>query len=444
MSSELHYLENVKDEDGISFRRNYKLYSKVDKQMLRFTASPHTSFRWNANYQTALSLVRQEFEGLRLRPLMYGNDDDILSALPKSDTHSGYTYIESGLKEKGENMEGIYERYKLAVKEALKEGTFNRPVLIQFRTQASGEYTSDGERTGECSLKTRVVSMCDLMLLIVELRFMKPIQEFLSTRTWYTGGKDRNGIAMEISDGRARFNNWTSLDYSAFDQTLPPWLVEDVWNIFKSAFKLSEEDSRLLDIVVHDTINKDFVLAEGVAHSEVGLPSGYNFTNGGGSTCNRVVWLTYALAKSLEGKMIACGDDNLIFTKSPLNIEDLASYVGKNFGMVINPDKSTSGNSVHDDPQFLACQWRIDGQYRDPRVLLSRLIYPERKRRYTDDVTPAHVLYAYILTYRLGMEKLMDVSKFMFDYQFISKRSVLDLVDDRYMPGAFQFMRHYT
>jgi hypothetical protein len=444
MSSELHYLENLKDEDGISFRRNYKLYSKVDSQMMRFTAKPHTSFRWNANYQTALNLVRQEFEGLKLRPLMYGNDDDILSALPKSNTHSGYTYIESGLKEKGENMEGIYERYKLAVQKALKDGTFNRPIMIQFRTQASGEYDDQDNRTGECKLKTRVVSMCDLILLIVELRFMKPIQEFLATRTWYTGGKDRNHIAMEISDGRSRFNYWTSLDYSAFDQTLPPWLIEDVWDIFRSAFKLSEEDNRLLDIVVHDTICKDFILTEGIAHSEVGLPSGYNFTNGGGSTANRVVWLTYAVAKSIQSKMIACGDDNLIFTKSPLNLEDLASYVGKNFGMVINPDKSVSGNSVKEDPQFLSCKWRMDGQYRGRKILLSHLCYSERPRHYDEIVTPAHVIYAYILTYRLGMEKLMDVSRFMQDHQYISKRSVLDLVDSRYMPGAFQFMRHYT
>lgn len=443
INSQLKYLSSLVDDRGISFARNYKCYKDIQPQIERFLAKPYTSFRWNANYQTALNQLREEFSCLRLRPLMYGNDDDILKALPKSDTHSGYVYIESGLKQKGDNMEGIYQTYQEVVKKAIEDGTFSRPIMISFRTQASGEYTSHGERTNSCKLKTRVVSMADLYFLIVELRFMKPIQEFLNTRTWYTGGKDRNQISMEISDGRAKFNQWLSIDYSSFDQTLPPWLIEDVWNVFRSAFVLTEEDEKLLDAVIHDTIHKDFILSEGIAHSDVGLPSGYNFTNAGGSACNRVVWLTYAIAKGLKSKMIACGDDNLIFTEIPVDAEDLASYVGKNFGMVINPDKSSRGNCKRDYPEFLSCEWRIDGQFRHPFILLSRLAYPERKRLYNDSVTPAHVLYAYILTYKLGMEKLMNISSFMRDYEFINRKYVLDLVDDRYMPGAFQFMRHY-
>jgi hypothetical protein len=443
LSSQLKYLSNLKDERGISFARNYKCYSDIEPQIQRFLDKPYTSFRWNVNYQTALSQLRSEFSKLNLRPLMYGNDDDILKALPKSDTHSGYVYIESGLKEKGMNMEGIYDTYKQVSEEAIKEGTFNRPIMISFRTQASGEFDSHGERTNDCKLKTRVVSMADLLFLIVELRFMKPIQDFLNTRTWYTGGKDRNHIAMEISDGRANFNNWISIDYSSFDQTLPPWLIEDVWNVFKEAFILTDDDSKLLDAVIHDTIHKDFILAEGIAHSDVGLPSGYNFTNAGGSACNRVIWLTYAIANKIKSKMIACGDDNLIFTEKPIIAEDLASYIGKNFGMVINPDKSDSGRCNKEFPTFLACEWRLDGQFRHPLILLSRLLYPERHRRYNESVRPEHVLYAYILTYRLGMEKLLDVNRFFRDYPFMNPRYVLDTVDDRYMPGAFQFMRHY-
>jgi len=438
------YLKNLKDEDGYSFSRNLKIYSTIEEAMRKFASADYTSFRWNQNYQQSLKALMKRFSKLHLKPLRYSSDDDISENLPKLDTHSGFFWIISGRKKKGENMEGLYERFQNEVENALSNGSFNKPILLGFRTQASGEYDDNGNQTGKCKHKLRVVSMIDLIVIVAELMFSKPIQHYMSSETFYAGGKDEHKISEIITNWRVRFNRFMSIDYTAFDQSISSWLIEDAFAVIKSAFDLDEKEERIFDIIVHDFIHKDFILNEGVLHSDKGVPSGSMFTQIIDTIVNVLVIMTYFSMLGAEAEMIAMGDDNAIFTSSSSTIEELASYVMKNFGLEIKTDdKSNEGNTKTDDVKFLSRYWRFSGQWRSANQLLSRLLYPERFRNYTKEIGPEHVIFAFILTYRLGMTDLMDIGRFMRDYP-ISQRYVLEKVDSRYLPGSLAYIREYT
>jgi hypothetical protein len=442
--SECTYLKHLKDADNMPFSRNLKIYSTIEDAMSRFALCDYTSFRWNKNYQQSLKTLVDRFSKLRLHPLNYLCDDDIVDALPKMDTHSGFYWIISGKKYKGDNMERIYRTFTKELESALEKGSFNKPILLGFRTQASGEYDDQGSRTNKCKHKLRVVSMIDLIVIIAELMFAKPIQKFMASETFYAGGKDEHRISEIITNWRVKYNQFLSIDYKSFDQSISSWLIEDAFSVIKSAFILNEKEERLFDIIKNDFIHKDFILNEGILHSDRGVPSGSMFTQIIDTIVNYLVVSTYFFAMNEEVDMIIMGDDNAIFTKSKFDLEDLASYIRKNFGMEVDTsDKSNVGSTKKDEVKFLSRYWRWDGQWRAPNQLISRLLYPERFRNYSKEVGPEHVIYAFILTYRLGMVGFMDIGRFIRDYP-ISTKDLLDKVDSRYLPGSLAYIREYT
>jgi hypothetical protein len=441
---QVDYLYSLKDDDGIPFSRNLKVYSTTEEAMARFASEDYTSFRWNRNYRRSLKELKEEFSKLQLRPLVFNNDDDIKDALPKKDTHSGYTWIETGIKEKGAHMEGIYSKYQSEARKAIQEGSHKKPILIGFRTQASGEFEDDGTQTNHCKHKLRVVSMVDLYQIISELRFSKPIQDYLGRVSYYAGGKSEKTISGIITNYRMKFNRFLSIDYSSFDQTISSWLIEDAFSIVKSAFKMNSEEEKLFDVIVNDFIHKDFILSEGILHSDKGVPSGSMFTQIIDSIVNVLVIKTYFHHLGEDVGMITMGDDNAIFSNSDVSLEDLASYLQKNFGLIVKvDDKSSQGFCKTDDVKFLSRYWTWHGEWRHPYQLLSRLIFPERHRNYDDLIGPQHVIFAFMLTYGLGMEKLIKTGYFTYKYP-ISKTYVMNHVDSRYLPGAMAYIREYT
>lgn len=441
----IDYLNNLKDKDGYSFSRDLKIYSSCEEALLRFSERDHTTFRWNENYQQSLKVWKEVFSRKKLVPLSYKSDDDIRQSLPKEDTHSGYYYIISGKKRKGDNMEGILKEYLKQRSDALKEGSFNKPILIGFRTQASGEFDDEGYMTGKCKHKLRVVSMVDLIQIIAELTFAKPIQSMLGSSSFYAGGKDEIEISKYLSNWRTKWDKFISIDYSSYDQTISSWLIEDAFDVIKSSFSLSRDEEDLWNVIVHDFIHKDFILNEGILHSDKGVPSGSMFTQIIDSVVNVIVITTYFISKHKEASMMAMGDDNIIFCDSDVEMSDIASYISKNFGLIVKTDDKSNEGLTSRDPKFLSRYWTYSGTWRHPNQLISRMLFPERYRDYSHDhIRPEWIIYAYMLTYPKGMRELIDVNRFMQDYPGLTRRYIMKELDSRYIPGALSFIRNYT
>jgi hypothetical protein len=436
---EIHFLNGLKSEDGFNFCQSIKQYTKLEVQLDRFTDPNYPTFRWNQYYQAALKWLEDQLMVAKLRPLTYCDDDSIRQALPKVDTHSGFTYFLTGKKEKGDNMVGIYQRFSEILDGAAKAGSFCRPILPGVRTQGSA-YTEEGERLQFAKLKTRLVSMVDLMVIVEEMKYAKPFQNWMAGWNYYAGGKSPNEISQIISNDRSRYEHFISLDYSSFDQSLSDWLIEDVFSIIFKAFRTS--DAVDTNLIVHDFIHKQFIGDHRVYNSHKGVPSGSMFTQIIDSLCNIVMIRTYLNSLGADGHMIVMGDDNLLFTHIAISSESVSSYLSRNFGVKVNGFKTSSGDRK-DSPNFLSREWRFDGQWRHPNVLLSRMLFPERWRDYkSGNADPIEVFYAYILTYPIGMRELVDVDRFLFDNQLISNRG-FDSGINRHLPGAIRFQREY-
>lgn len=130
----LEYLNDVTDPLGFVYSRSLKRWDELKLALLKFEEKDYSPFTWNQNYQKSLEQLKQIFSKWKLKSLSYNSDDDIRQALPKVNTHSGYTYLITGKKCKGDNMERILSKYLREEAQAKSQGSFNKPILPATRT----------------------------------------------------------------------------------------------------------------------------------------------------------------------------------------------------------------------------------------------------------------------------------------------------------------------
>lgn len=448
---ELAYLDSIKY--GAQF-----VQGQIEMQLDRFrddengTGSQYLrpSFRWNRNYQDAKAEVAKLLETrFKLNVCEFKSDHDIAGAIPKLKAHAGFSYILTGLRRKGEYIEGSYDQFTIELRNAKQNGSFNKPILPGTRLQCSGAY-SDGERTGTCKHKVRLVSMIDIYQVLAEMMFAIPFQSYLGKKDFYVGGKDDASICDIINYNRSKFPEWMTLDYSHYDQSIPSWLIEDafklIWDCCFSSGSRNYHWKWLWDVIVNDFITKKFVGPDGLISSNHGVPSGSMFTQIIDTIVNLLMINTYLLSKGNRTSdyfMIICGDDNLIFSKQKLDAQDISGYLLRNFGIECHPDKCSQGCRA-ESPEFLSRVWETLGAWRDPKELFAKMVYPEKFRDYhgNKQLSPELIVYSYILSYPLGMRELMDVERFKKDNE-LQLGSWSDAILD-YQTGYLSYFVRYV
>lgn len=413
------HLEDTKNYlDGIGFSQSKYEYSKIKDQLDNFCKPGAPNKAWNKYFQLAEADLTAEVSRARLKTLTPHFKEDVYDLVPKKDTHAGFSYILTGQRRKGEYFENLFTKFKSHVQEAKREGSFNKPILIGTRTQASGAFNDDGSRTNTFKAKSRLVSMVDIYQVMAETIYAKPLQEWLGYRDWYAGGKDDQQINGIITKYVARGRYATTIDYSNYDQSIPSWLIHKAFNIIKSAFQCGHFDNELFEIVKMDFICKVFIDGEGrLVYADKGVPSGSMFTQIVDSIINRLMIKTYMYSRGITcDHMIIMGDDNLIFTEEKLDLEDLSNYLNSMFGIVVHPEKCKQVERFQ-DPEFLSRYWTLQGCDRCIEVLYSKLLYPERYRDYSrSDVSNMEemIVHAYCLTYPVAMMKVIDDKTFIY------------------------------
>lgn len=438
----IEYLNRLKDKDGLPFCQSIKQWSKAEEALARFIDANHTPFCWNENYQTAKREMIEMFSQLNLKPIKFNTANDIEEILPKKGTHAGFHYILTGMRKKGDYISDelvkTFEEWRC---KRISRQLDSYPILLGFRTQASGAFLDDGSKSFTCKHKTRVVSMVDFYQILLESKYTVPFQRALSTYPCYAGGKDIPEIGQYISNFRSRTHYFTSIDYSSFDQTISNWLIRDAFDILKSAFKNVDDDE--FSVIVNDFINKDFITDTGILHSNKGVPSGSMFTQIIDSLVNLLVIKTYfhSIHTPLQ-HCIVMGDDNLFFSNTPISVDKLSTYVKKNFGLIINPDKCNYGMCNSKDPQFLSRKWSAYGSYRDIGTIISKMAFPERFREYGGLITPEIVFYSYIMAYKRTMDEYFDTERFRLDsLELMAKKEEIPLDA---LPGMLRYLKIYT
>jgi len=421
VQSELRYLKNLKGEDGLPFCRSIRRYADMESQWEGFLKPEKGSFLWNSHCIAAVERVQKRYLNYthKLNALVYRSDEDIHDAVTDWTTATGWTYVLTGAKHKVDVLSGVFNRWKSQMAEATRIGTFNSPILCATRTQASGAYDIEGNRTNTCKHKTRAVNMVDVYQIISESIWGKPMNERVKRYSYSAIGKSDVEVGRWVYARRSKYRSWISFDYSKYDSTIPSWLLRKAFEILKACFNASEYDA-LWELVVNDFIHKNIVTGNSVIHVDHGNPSGSRFTALVNGVCNELITETWMHKFGISGDYMIMGDDNLVYVDvavSPDLIAQICDYISHNFGIKTNADKTTFGTRF-EDPEFMSRFWRIDGPDRCLGDVISLLAYPERFRNYAKKDTqlrPELVVFSYVLCYPIAMRQIMDVDQFLKD-----------------------------
>lgn len=426
-------------------------YSKMEEQIQRFSQQSHPWFGWNENYKRAKQYLIDKYQSMNLRMLHYSSDEDVIDALPKLDSHSGWSYIPTGFKHKGDNLEQIFLRYQNFEDRARRVGHFQVPILIGYRTQTpppfdgdTGEFKTDWTPEEKC--KSRVVSMIDMFSNLCSAKFGLPLQRAFGMEKTYAGGKTDAQINDLLQDFRYRYPYWLCVDYSHYDQSLSDWLINDVFDIFRAAFSKDQQfDDELWNIVRASTIHKVFIDGDGkLVESSKGEPSGETLTNLVDTVANELMQTTYQFSigsHPSEFQFMIMGDDNIMFTKYKMDENLVSTYLTKNFGIECNASKCEHGET-EDNPSFLSRRWTSGGAWRHPAIIISKMLHSERFRDYEKmQIDPRLVFYSYIMSFPIGMDEFVDIGKFCDDNESLIKNvKKEDLV---YASGSLKFRIEY-
>lgn len=424
---ESEIVDAIAQADTLGYSSSKYEYKLIEEQIQKFEGANVPYFGWNRNFKKAKDYLLDEMRNSHLKSLVFSGNSDIMDSLPRKDTHAGASYLVTGLRKKGEYEESIFSDVIKAEEEARQNGTFGQPLMIGTRTQASMPFDDDGVYLAKYKSKSRLVSMVDIKVIVSELRYAKPFQQYLSNFDWYAGGKNDAQLSALLNNWRYSNKYWLSIDYSGFDQSISNWLIMESFDIIESCFTRDDNfDELLFKAIKHDFCNKYFIDGSGkLRFSNKGVPSGSMFTQIIDTLVNRLMILTYVFAKGIDVRdvhMCIMGDDNIIFTREGVSRDDLEGYLNSNFGVLVNASKSSAGTRDQ-DPEFLSRYWSYGGAYRHWKHLVLKMCYPERFRDYLGGkVHPELVLYSYILAYPISMAGMIDLHDFYYDYPNLENR----------------------
>lgn len=417
------------------------------------------SARWNENLRVAHYLLEKDLHVTRLKPIecTFDNLDVIWTDKSKS---AGAI----GQGSKDVNRAECFEA-AMRIKRAIAEGRDFSEIWIPYlqfhRSQLGSLITEDRKYSGNPKHKDRLVFGCDGGTVTVEGCYARPLIEHVSQHWYsYSGGDNPEDIRLKIRECRYG-KHWTSIDFSRFDQTIQAWLIDDAFSIIMKFFDASCRKE--LEWISYQFKNSWLVCPDGVMQKHRGIPSGSNFTQVVGSMCNALIIMTYLASRAPKGcgfeekvryverelsivnggrgcvgkhTMLVMGDDNLLFTMKPIELEDLSKYAARIFGVKINPEKTSHGGPS-EYPEYLKREWRYAGEYRDPLELAIQVVHPEREREY-ENYGPWHIMYGLWQTYREAFPKRlkhMDFIRGMEQQGGIERLLELDLSN---LPGSLR------
>jgi hypothetical protein len=416
------------EQNGYGFKRDI---SMVKEAVNRFT-EVHAPNAWKKpGYQESLQWVKDAIKPeYWLVSVQFDTVERFREFLSNKKASAGAMACYSTIKKKDDlRTKEMFELLQQLEAYALQEGTMSEPTIPGIRLQASipldenGQLTyridENGKRVLDFKFKTRLINMVSLPRIFEELHYSVSTQHYFGLLTWYAGGKNPQDMLQIINNNRMRFRYWDSMDYSAYDQSIPGWLIGDAFNIIKEWFLFkNKDDEKRWDVMVHDFIHKGLVSdkAGNITTIRDGVESGSMFTQIIDTLCNFIMIVYFC---TLHEKQMfkdctcnICGDDNVVFHDGWFDGEEYLNTIRKVFGVRGNATKSTLKKTRFDDVEYLSRVWKYHGVYRYWKELLIKLVYHERFRVYDEQVTPQIIFKAFIECYTLGMNEGFDIPRF--------------------------------
>lgn len=430
-------VEAVLYNQGIPFEhtseyRNIYSYTKLWEQLKHYEPERYPNVR-NEHLRAGLSRAFKCFarpinsEPLNPVNLMTGAAQLFDELQIKSTTSAGLTaYGENKLEA---FTTGLDKAFRI-----VEDGKSPSPCLAGVRTQRKG--------------KTRLVWGYPLEMTIIEATVARPIINMFKGRDHLmTFGRTSHEVGMRLRHSCATTKFHTSIDYSQFDASIPPFMIRHAFSALKTWFRAS--DVVIGDKTVDDVFN---VIESYFIHTPIVMPSEHRYPtlvlgkNGGvpsGSYFTQIVdsFVNAALIFSvadrfkitiLDENLYVLGDDCLFFTNQEIGLDKIGNFVAT-FGFKCNPAKGSAG-LVNQSIEYLGRKWKNGFPLRPYSDAIRGALYPEKFRRYSDQagirqMEALNVLNSYLLTSYIE-DAPIGVDRF----------SRVLMVSERYSSGLTKFL----
>ena len=237
--------------------------------------------------------------------------------------------------------------------------------------------------------KTRLVFAYPMSMTLIEGMFAPIVIDRIKTSVKCVSYADGLADTGQMTADARRSKYILETDFSAFDATIPEFMIRDCFDILRAGFLLNEFDELAWDTMVNYFINTPILMPDGNVYiTHRGVPSGSWFTNIIDSMVN-LLSIFYAQDRSgVEGYVRAhvLGDDAIIGTENPVDLKQWSRFASE-LGLCMSPDKSKVAvysdhsrmNYTADVPYYLGRYWTEAGAwYRPIHITLARLLYHER------------------------------------------------------------------
>jgi hypothetical protein len=243
----------------------------------------------------------------RLRPLNYERVKDFI----KRNTNSGLPY----LKKKGLILDEAIRDVQSLLGERY-------PAVLFTRTQEGN--------------KTRNVWGYPIGDTLLEMRYYRPLLDFQRKQDWRSAIVSPEAVDVGVTACMNHANqeglNLLSIDFSAYDASLKPYLIKEGFNYIKKLYQASTHPD--LDYICERFTSIGILTPDGEFTGDHGVPSGSTFTNEIDSICQFLIAKSYP-HESLDKFQIQ-GDDGLYACKDPSKLMEWF----ESYGLNVNEDKS--------------------------------------------------------------------------------------------------------
>lgn len=329
-------------------------------------------------------------EGIRLARKMFGGRKGQM--LRPLDLHEVIQNMKlstsAGLTSMGDKKIEVVEYALTRAEQILRREKKPRPCLAGIRTQQKDDgknYKNLEEVKLHYKGKTRLVWMYPFEMTIIEGIFaIALIDMFKKRKTPMTIGVRKGILGGRIHHEVETRKHVYALDYSKFDSTISSDLIKAAFRILKTNFGQFDEIqkeawSRTMNYFLETTIvMPDGNLYVGKKH---GVPSGSFFTQLIDSVVNCILVgaMSSRFGLSVSRKyFMVLGDDLLLSSNKKLPLDTISKFLAS-YGIIMHPDKCST--KTH----YLGAYWRNGIPTRPLREVLSKMVFPENFRKYSEN-----------------------------------------------------------
>jgi hypothetical protein len=401
-------------------------------------------------WKRAIALARQKFQ---FEDLIAYDNTPVLQEMEKS-TAAGFSFPG---KKKSEVIDQIgsiaaYMRHNIQD---------DRFVYVPPAKLAQRGHLHDAENP-----KSRPVWVVPAEIIVLEGKFAIPyIDRLKSTKTVLIGENSMYHL-IQLLNGIVKDDDTmsASIDWSAFDSSLPNWLIDEAFKIIKNSFNLGytfnlkqgvhttkkkgkdekakAENSAIANGKLFDWLTTNFkktkiMLPNGTILKKMhGIPSGSYFTQAVGSICNYIVVCFLMYMMGIEDFDVhVLGDDSYTrFTGSGFDLQLAADLAWKYFKMKLNVKKSSVKN-IRQPQKFLGYETQGERLVRSDEEFAKMVLYPER------DVLTLEQSFSRVFAYYL-LGGVNNAWYCKFYHHFLGYYSKYKITHFTLHPGIYRTLRY--